>query len=79
MNLGTIEQGLIGNVNFQSGYLYTGQMRSQSSNSLSGDQLTIIELNPLKIVTSHQMIQTGVSDEGTVVQLQDCEVLTGTG
>lgn len=58
--------------------LYTGQVRSQSSNSLSSNELTVVQLYSLQVVTAHQVVQAGVGDEGTVVQLEHDQVLTGT-
>ena len=41
--------------------------------------MKILQFNPLKVVAAHQVVKTVVGDEGTVVQLQHGEVLTGAG
>ena len=37
------------------------------------------QLYPLKVVAAGQVVKAGVGDQGTVVQLQHHQVLTGTG
>lgn len=56
-----------------------GQVVAESSDSGSGDQLTVIEFYPLEIMTRHQMVKRLVCDERKVVQLEDRQVLRGAG
>ena len=60
-------------------HLYARQVRPQSSDSLSGDELTVVEFYSLEVVAAHQVVQAGVGHQGAVVQLQHCQVLTGAG
>lgn len=51
-----------------------GQVIPQPPNPGAGDQLTIVELDPLEVVARNQVVQTGVRDQGQIVKLQDCEM-----
>merc|ERR1719206_507052 len=44
-----------------------------------GDCLAIIQLYPLQVSAANQVVQTVVSDQRTVIQLQQAQVLLGTG
>lgn len=50
-------------------------MAPQMLNAGPGDELTIIEFNPLQVVASLQVLQGVVSDQRQIVQLQDGQVL----
>ena len=56
---------------------YVGQVIAEPSNSSTGNQLTIVEFDPLQIVAIDQVIEAGVSDQRQVVELQDVEMLGG--
>ena len=43
------------------------------------DQLAIVQLYPLEVVTRDEMVERLIGYQGEVVQLQDGQVLRGTG
>lgn len=53
------------------------QLVPQLPDSTSCDILTIIQFNSLEILAGHQIVQSSVSDQGTVVQLQSLEFVPG--
>ena len=55
-----------------------GQVVAQPADASPRDQLTIVELYPLQVVTVDEMVEGLVGDEGTVVQLQHGQGLAGT-
>lgn len=58
--------------------LYTRQVVPKPTDPGSGDELTVVQLYSLEVVASHEMVEALVCDEGTVIQLKDCQVLAGT-
>ena len=56
---------------------YVGQVIAEPPNSSTGNQLAIVEFDPLQIVAIDQVIETGVRDQGQVVKLQDVEMFGG--
>lgn len=46
----------------------------QSPNASSGNQLTVVDLNPLQRLATHQMFQGRVSYKWAVVQLQNLQM-----
>ena len=56
--------------------IVSGINSSKERMTLADDSL---QFYPLKVVTSNQVLEAVVGDEGTVVQLQHGEVLTGAG
>lgn len=60
-------------------YLHAGQVVPQSSDPRPRDQLTVVQLYPLEVVTVDEVVEGLVGDQGTVVQLQHRQGLAGAG
>lgn len=56
---------------------YVGQMITEPPNSCPGNQLTIVEFDPLQVVTIDQVIEAGICDQGQVIELQHVEMFGG--
>jgi len=48
-------------------HAHVGQVGAQPADAGACDELTVVQLDALQIVTGDQMVQSGVGDERTIV------------